>query len=210
MFKNKKEELITKIIDAEWEMFQNVPNIGGTALCQEDRRTFEINRFAQAMSWSEALLESYLNDLSEAKNINRNLMTEKYGRMMESTSPEEYAQLEHLLLPLDLEVPPLIEKIVRIVLKWEEELAGKYPDIVRRSRPIYSSEDTLYTTSIETYLRGELATYSIRTLKLYYENILNQKSEAINGSEVILRHVMESYGFKSLQIANEILKSNSA
>ena len=210
MFKNKKEELITKIIDAEWEMFHNVPNIGGTALCQEDRRTFEINRFAQAMSWSEALLESYLNDLSEAKNINRNLMTEKYGRMMESTSPEEYAQLEHLLLPLDLEVPPLIEKIVRIVLKWEEELAGKYPDIVRRSRPIYSSEDTLYTTSIETYLRGELATYSIRTLKLYYENILNQKSEAIKGSEVILRHVMESYGFKSLQIANEILKSNSA
>ena len=210
MFKNKKEELITKIIDAEWEMFHNVPNIGGIALCQEDRRTFEINRFAQAMSWSEAVLESYLNDLSEAKNINRNLMTEKYGRMMESTSPEEYAQLEHLLLPLDPEVPPLIEKIVRIVLKWEEELTGKYPDIARRGRPIYSSEDTLYTTSIETYLRGELATYSLRTLKLYYENILNQKSEAINGSEVILGHVMESYGFKSLQIANEILKSNSA
>ena len=210
MFKNKKEELITKIIDAEWEMFHNVPNIGGTALCQEDRRTFEINRFAQAMSWSEAVLKSYLNDLSEAKNINRNLMTEKYGRMMESTSPEEYAQLEHLLLPLDLEVPPLIEKIVRIVLKWEEELAIKYPNIARRGRPIYSSDDTLYTTSIETYLRGELATYSLRTLKLYYEKILNQKSEAINGSEVILRHVMESYGFKSLQIANEILKSNSA
>ena len=210
MFKNKKEELITKIIDAEWEMFHNAPNIGGTAPCQEDRRTFEINRFAQAMSWSEAVLKSYLNDLSEAKNINRNLMTEKYGRMMESTSPEEYAQLEHLLLPLDLEVPPLIEKIVRIVLKWEEELAIKYPNIARRGRPIYSSEDTLYTTSIETYLRGELATYSLRTLKLYYEKILNQKSEAINGSEVILRHVMESYGFKSLQIANEILKSNSA
>jgi hypothetical protein len=207
MFKNKKEELITKIIDAEWEMFHNVPNIGGTALCQEDRRTFEINRFAQAMSYSEAVLESYLNDLSEAKNINRNLMTEKYGRMMESTSPEEYAQLEHLLLPLDLEVPPQIEKIVRIVLKWEEELAGKYPDIARRGRPIYSSEDTLYTTSIETYLRGELATYSLRTLKLYYENILNQKSEVINGSEVILRNVMESYGFKSLREANEKLKT---
>jgi hypothetical protein len=127
--------------------------------------------------------------------------------MMESTSPEEYAQLEHLLLPLDLEVPPLIEKIVRIVLKWEEELAGKYPNIARRGRPIYSSDDTLYTTSIETYLRGELATYSLRTLKLYYENILNQKSEAINGSEVILRHVMESYGFKSLREANEILRS---
>ena len=26
MFKNKKEELITKIIDAEWEMFHRVPN----------------------------------------------------------------------------------------------------------------------------------------------------------------------------------------
>ena len=157
------------------------------------------------MSWSEATLQSYLNDLLEAKNINRNLMTEKYGRMMESTSPEEYAHLEHLLLPLDHEVSLIVEKIIDIVLGWEEDLAGKYPNIARRGRPIYSSEDTLYTTSIETYLRGELATYSLRTLKLYYENILKQKSASINGSEVILEHVMESYGFKSLREANENL-----
>ncbi len=202
-----KKEIIAKIIDAEWGMFHNAPNIGGTALCQEDRNTFEINRFAQAMSWSEATLESYLNDLAEAKNDNRNLMTEKYGRMMESTSPAEYAQIEHLIPPLDSEVPPLVEKLIKIVLKWEEELAGKYPNIVSKGRPVYSSEDTLYATSIETYLRGELATYSLKTLKLYYENIWKQKSEKINGSEVILEHVMKNYNFTSLHEANEKLKT---
>jgi hypothetical protein len=63
----KKEGLIAKIIDAEWKMLQDVHNIGGTAPCQEDHKTFEINRFSQAMSWSEAALESYLGDLTEAE-----------------------------------------------------------------------------------------------------------------------------------------------
>ena len=161
------------------------------------------------MSWSEATLESYLDDLLEAKNNNRNLMTEKYGRMMKLTWPEEYAQIEHLLPLLEPEVPPLVEEILRIALKWEEELRDKYPNIVKRGRPIYSSEDTRDVTSFETYLNGELFTYSYKTLKLYYENILKLQSENINGSEVTLEHMMKSYGFKSLKEANEVLGSKS-
>ena len=202
----RKEKLIVKILDAEWEMFNNTPGIGGRALCQENRNTFEINRTAQAMSWSEAALESYLNDLLEAKNNNRNLMAEKYGRMMESTSPEEFTEIKHLLPSLDPEVPTMVEKIIANVLKWEEDLVSKYPNIVRRGRPLYSTEDNRHITSIETYLRGELSTYSLNTLNIYYENILKQKSEHVNGSEVILEHVIKLYGFKSLQEANEKLK----
>ena len=61
--KMTKEEIIAKIIAIEWKMFQDVPNIGGTAPCQEERQTFEIMRMSQAASWSEAALESYLDDL---------------------------------------------------------------------------------------------------------------------------------------------------
>jgi hypothetical protein len=205
----RKEDLIAKIVEIEWKMFHNVPNIGGTAACQEDIKTFEIMRFSQAMSWPEAALESYIDDLTEAEKNGRNLLTEKYARMMKSTSPLEYAQIEHLLPPLDPEVPPMIDKSVKIVLSWEEELAEKYPYLLARGRPIHSSDDTPSVTSIETYLRGELATYSPRTLELYYENVLKQKSENINGSEVTLANTMKRYGFNSLTEANEKLKTRA-
>jgi hypothetical protein len=204
---SKKADLIAKIIAIEWKMFHNVPNIGGPAVCQEDPKTFEIMRFSQAMSWSEAALDSYLDDLEEAEKNGRNLLTEKYARMMESTSPLEYAQIEHLLPPLDPEVPPLINKSVKIVLSWEEELAEKYPYLLARGRPIHSADDSLMGTSIETYLRAELATYSPRTLELYYENLLKQKSENINGSEITLAHTIKKYGFNSLEEANEKVKT---
>ena len=126
--------------------------------------------------------------------------------MMISTSPEEYAQIESLLAQLDPAVPPLVEEIIKIVLIWEEELKRKYPNIAKRGRPIYSSADSLYVTSMETYLRGELSTYSPKTLKLYYENVLKQKSEKINGSEIILEHTMNGYGLKSLKDADESLR----
>ena len=37
-----KDELINRIIDAEWAMFDEVDNIGGRAGCQDDGRTFYI------------------------------------------------------------------------------------------------------------------------------------------------------------------------
>jgi len=203
----KKEDFIAKIVEMEWNMFHNVQNIGGTAACQEDPKTFEIMRLSQAASWSEAALESYLSDLVEAEKNGRNLLTEKYARMMKSTSPSEYARIEHLLLPLNPEVLPLIDKIVKIVIQWEEELSEKYPYILRKGRPIHGSADTPFVTSLETYLRGELATYSPRTLELYHENVLKQKSENINGSEITLDYTIRRYGFNSLEEANEKLKT---
>jgi hypothetical protein len=205
----RKENLTAKIVEIEWKMFHNVPNIGGTAACQEDPKTFEIMRVSQAVSWSEAALESYLDDLTEAEKNGRNLLTEKYARMMKSTSPSEYAQIEHLLPPLDPEVPPLIDKIVKIVLLWQEELSEKYPYLLSRGRPTHSSDDTPFVISIETYLRGELATYSPRTLELYYENVLKQKSENINGAEIALDYTIKRYGFNSLKEANEKLKARA-
>lgn len=82
---------------------------------------------------------------------------------------------------MEPEVFPLIDKIAKIVLEWEEELSKKFRHIKKGGgRPLYSSEDSPFVTSVETYLRGELATYSKRTLELYYENLLNQKTENIN------------------------------
>ena len=207
--KRSREELLNGIIEIEWNMFQEVPNIGGKASCQEDLRTFRIMRSSQALSWSDAALESYLNDLQEAEKKGRNLLAEKYARMMKSTSPLEYARVEHLIPPLDTEVPPLIDKIVETILEWEKELSQKFPYIIKRGRPIHSSEDMPFAASLETYLRGELATYSERTLGLYYEHLLKQKSEDRNGSKIILEHTVKQYGYESLEEANEKMSLSS-
>jgi len=201
-----KDSLIEKIVSIEWVMFQNVNNIeGGTASCQKDKKTFEIMRIVQFISWQEDTLESYLNDLEDAQKTERNLLTEKYARMMESNSPSEYAQIKHLLPPLDPEVPPLIEKIIEISRNWEEEVIKEYPFVTRRGRPVDSSDDNELVTSIITYLRGELATYSKKTLSLYYDNLLALKSRNINGAKLILEETVKKYGYETLEKANEVL-----
>ena len=203
----QKESLVDDVVKMEWKMFQAVPNVGGKASCQEDSKTFHIMRSSQLASWSEAVLESYLGDLKDAEILRRNLLTEKYARMMQSTSPAEYARIEHLLQPIDSRAHGLIQQIVAIVLEWETELQKKFPHILKRGRPLYSKEDRLGVTSLETYLRGELMTYSLRTLELYLANIMQQKSEGINGSEITLMHTTKQYGYDSLEKANEAHKA---
>jgi hypothetical protein len=203
---DRKEELIEKIIGLEWKMFQKVENIGGKSLCQEDPKTFEIMRSGQFESWSEPVLESYWNDLKAADEKGMNLVAEKYGRMMESTSPAEYAGIAQLIPPLDDDALQLIDKIVRIMLEWKEETAREYPSGLLESRPLYSSLDTPTSTSFETYLRGELSTYSGKTLHLYYDYLLNEKSRNRNLSKVVLESVVKKYGYPSLEEAERALK----
>jgi hypothetical protein len=206
---SRRDELIMDIIDREWNMFKNVNNIGSRASCQEDYATFLINRMGQAESWSEPTLQSYLSDLETAEKEGRSLLSEKYARMMASTSPADYKQIAHLLPPISNEVHSLVDQIVYIVLEWEMELASQYPNIVQRGRPLFSSQDTPTVTSLETYLRGELLTYSLKTLELYYDHVQKLKSESINGSKLILEFTVKQYGYASLKQANEKFAARS-
>ncbi len=205
----EKKELILKIIDKEFEMFQNVKDMYGRASCQDDPKTFKIMRASQFVSWSAEALESYLNDLDEAAAGNRNLLAEKYARMMQSTMPLKYFEIKHLLPELDPETILLVNKIVAIEVEWQKEAMNKYPDIVGRGRPIYSSQDNSMSTSMETYIRGELLTYSRKTLELYYKNCLGLKSKGINGALTTLLFTVKKYGYSTLEEANEKIRVKS-
>lgn len=202
---SSKEDLIATIVQAEWEMFQAVPNAGAPAGCQQDFKTFEIMRSSQAVSWSEAALESYLDDLRAAQRSGRNLLTEKYARMMESTAPAEYAAIAHLLPPLDPAARPVIDAIVKVALGWETDISARFPHVLKRGRSLRAAEDRPGVTSVETYLRGELATYSLRTLTLYLENVRAQAQAGINGCELTLSETMKRYGVESLAVADRRL-----
>jgi hypothetical protein len=203
---NDESELIDRIVDIEWRMFSSVQNKGGRASCQEDPETFKIMRISQFKTWSRATLQSYYSNLREAENTGINLMTEKYARMMKSTMSTEYRKFKHLLQPLIPEVHDLIEKILEIEIKWQEDFSKKYPCISQSGRPIRSSNDSTHTVSIETYLRGELETYSKTTLELYYQDVKDHVSQKINRPELVYNNQVKYYGYNSLKDAEAVLQ----
>lgn len=205
---SNREKLIEKILEAEWNKFQKVQNIGGRATCQDDKKTFDVMRSSQFASWSDEAMESYLGDLQDADKKGRNLLTEKYARMMKSTSPREYARIEGQLPSLEEGVAPLVAKITDIVIGWEEELSREFPHVTAQGRPIHSSQDSQFATSKETYLRGELGTYSKRTLELYYKGLLEQKGKGINESRVVLEQMVKQSGYASIEEAEKRLKGS--
>ena len=99
----------------------------------------------------------------------------------------------------------IVEKIVKIYLEWELEIMEKYPGITNKGRKLYSESDTPEYTSIETYLRGELLSYSEKTLQLYYDYIKNCKFENKNLAEKNLENIVKHKGYKSLE---EVEKRN--
>ena len=93
ILEGKNMDIIEKIVELEWKQFDKVKNEGGRADCQDDFETFRIMRKSQYLTWSKELLESYYEDLINAKKSGWNLIMEKYARMMKSTNPDKYAVL---------------------------------------------------------------------------------------------------------------------
>lgn len=204
----EREAIIEEIVEREWAMFQDTQNIGGRASCQDDRKTFEIMRKSQAVIWPDEALESWRNDLEQAGREGRNLIAEKYARMMESTSPEEYEQIRHLLPELSPEVKRLAEQLTEYLVKWAVEAQEQYPGLLAHSRPIRREQDIEYGTSIETYSLGEFETYSEKTLRILSEFYAFCDAEGRNLHIETLRQMMESYGFESLEQAEAIAEKD--
>ena len=199
--KEEMNPIAEQIVEMEWEMFQNVRNTGGRAACQDDFETFDVMRKSQFLTWDLPLLESYWQDLQEGKAQGRNLVMEKYAYMMESTAPKEYEAIATGLPKISEEKQAMVEQIVAIQVGWREEFAEKYPHLSGQARIIHTSEDTLYDISFETYLRGELKTYSMQTLVLYGRRIVAFVQEQKNMTEEIMRYTTAFYGYKTLEDA---------
>lgn len=195
----QKQELIDTLVEMEFQAFDKTRNKGGRAACQNDWDTFYIMRASQYLTWNEEMLESYIQDFYEAEQSGRNLITEKYGRMMESTVPEEYAQIRDCFPELSGWQKQVIEQITAIQVAWIEEFSAKYPNISSRARKIHTAEDKPDDTSYETYLRGELGTYSEDTLAKYAAFIVELKKEHKNLAEMIMRNTIEFYGYSSFE-----------
>jgi len=183
-----KDKIIAAIVALELEMFLTVP-ADGSYSCQQDPAGFRLHRKAQFSFWSGDTLQSYLDDLEQAKADNINLMTIKYGRMQNIIPRGNFN--------------PLIEKIAEVQSKWQAEMIQKYPHLMAGARDLSPSQDSADQTSFETYLKGELETFADMTLALLYRDILGLVSTGVNGSEKVYDYLVKEMGYDSIAAADK-------
>lgn len=193
MMPYQKRELIDRILTIELNMFLTVRTVGRAA-CQDHPEEFRRNRTAQFFTWSEKTLTSYLEDLMSAEEKGKNLMTMKYARMGSQ-------------IPC-LNDDPLIEKIVARQTAWQKDLAARYPCLMGKARAIESRQDTDWQTSFETYLRGELETYSGKTLRSLYDDIQRYEKDHQNMNQRLYDFLVLDLGYGSLDEAEKAASCN--
>ena len=195
---NKQQ--IEEIIKTEWDMFQEVQNIGGRASCQDDPETFWIMRQSQYQNWTEAMTDCWLDYLKSCRLEGRNLVTEKYARMMEYTDTRYYDKYLAPALPV---VSPAsyrtVNEIVSQLVAWEQEFASCYPKLAARSRPVTAEGDASGFTSMETYARGELLTYPPRLLPLYADYVKELAAEGKSLSVMVEDTMVRLYGYSGIE-----------
>ncbi len=193
-----KEELVDRIARVEFEAFDKVKNEGGRAYCQNDWPTFSIMRKSQYLTWSKPMLMQYLYDFNRENRMGHNLITEKYGRMMESTAPERYEEIKDHFPELTEEKKAVIEQIVGVQMRMMEDFALRYPHVAGNARRLHTYEDNPEDTSYETYLRGEISTYSDKMLQLYGRYVVECYTAGVNIAEKTIENTAKLYGYESI------------
>ena len=121
------------------------------------------------------------------------------------TAPEQFKKLHHFLIDPTLAGEQWSDAIVKQQLAWMEEYQAKYPVLASGNRLLYSSEDTPYDTSFQTYLLGELRTYSDSTLHTYWQFINELKKEGKSLALLTMEAEVKAYGYEGLDAAEKAL-----
>ena len=201
-----REKTIDKIVKLEFEAFDKVQNVGGRASCQNNWPFFYVMRKSQYMTWTDEMLECICNLWEENKAKGWNMITEKYGRMMEHTSPEEYEKIKDNFPEKSERTIAIVNQIAQIQVDWMKDFAKSYPKLASNARDITSDADQIDNTSYETYLKGELLTYSEELLKLYAQFIVNLAREGKNLAYMTIENTAHLQGYATLEDAESSIR----
>lgn len=183
-----KSELLDQVLEMEWRMFVRVKS-AHRASCQSAPDNFKMIRSSLFETWTEEMLASYLDNLKQAADEQRNLLMEKYARM------------DNLIPPLSDN--PLIPIIVAIENVWQKELQSNFPALYQRC--CRSMAQTGDGKNFSIYLGCELETYGDHTLELYYENLNKALEQDRNLAIEALQRLVLKNGYRDLAHAEQEL-----
>jgi hypothetical protein len=203
-FTMELEDIVNKIVEAEWPMFHLV-NGDNRAGCQEDHDGFFALRKAQFRAWSPEAAASYLRDLQAAQREGRNLAREKYIHMMKTTDPAGYRAFCGELPPVSAEKERLAAEIWSHLLEQTERMRAKYPGLALGGRPLHARDAQRGDTSLETYQVGELLTYSEETLSALLAHIETLAAQGTDLAFEIQQNTLACNGYRSIAEAEQAM-----
>jgi hypothetical protein len=182
-----KDDLVISIIQQEWPLFTSTQNVDHRSPCQDQMANFIVSRHAYWSMYSTPVLQSYLHDLEVARMKGHNLVTFKYGYMMEATHPDEFLAIKDKLPSISNVKLSLVTAIMALYMKWELDIQLEIPGYDTHHRPIQAKDNSLTHTSVETYMTGELQSYSENTLECILAHFLQCSKNNINPVQEYLK-----------------------
>ena len=173
-------------------MHTKLNSVDGLMECQTNEPYYFIMRISQHINMSKEFLTSYLSDLEYAKNNSLSLPFIKYAFMEESTDKNLYKNVKDYLPQISEKRKNLQESIIALQLEMLENFNKKNKFDTNNMRTFYSTSDSNHNASYETYLRGELSSYSensvveyAKTLAYYSRNKINFVKEVVETSKFL-------------------------
>ena len=161
-----KLKKVEKIIELEWNMFQRVENIGGRASCQEDFETFYIMRRSQYENWTDQMLDVWTNYVLDCGAEGRNLLSEKYARMMQYSDLHYYNKhLKHKLPATPVRIFRLINEIIeQMILNFDKR--KEFGENARMIAKDNFNEERYYNKILDIYSRSRFG-LEFKAISLY-------------------------------------------
>ena len=179
--------IINRIVEYEWEMFQKLTTAQKKLECRNNKYMFLLMRLSQWSVYPLNVQTSYLNDIHEALSENRNLLFEKYAYIMILSGHFIECEIRNILPIVKKEKEELVNKIIKHHRFWYNSVMEKLPITASTGRPIVY--DRMGEIDIYTYLKGELFTYSMNTLK----NILETENMMMTQNKNLVIEVYKNY-----------------
>ncbi|MDP9858489.1 hypothetical protein J2S71_000185 [Olsenella profusa DSM 13989] len=155
-------EDLCHLVALEWKQFDSVLGMNGRASCQDDLRQFFAYRSAQYLAFPHELVHPVLSELKRADDEGRNLIAEKYARMMRVTDPEIYRTTWARKLPIPSPVRKAALAQIRALLSPAlDDAARELPQSHLHARPDRSNARTV---SAMDYFLAEVEGYSLGTI----------------------------------------------
>lgn len=187
---------LRELVQLEWVHFDTVQGMSGRAACQDDAVGFFIHRVAQYLSFPRESIMAVRDDVVAADAAGRNVIREKYARMMEATDPAAFARdwSGRLETPSPVKrcVLDEIEDTLRSMLDIAE---GELPATAQHVRGSITQPKLI--SSIGYYV-CEIQSYSLSTLRCLRDGLQRQLSDHVNPvldtyvNAVLIQRVLEA------------------